>query len=180
MQDVMIDLETLDTRPSTVILSVGAVRFDLEQPDVIGDTFHVHIDIDTCLAAGRTVSGSTLLWWLDQDDDARKKISCADRVPLRDALLSLSTFIGPKDRVWGNGAGFDNVILSDAYRSLNLEQPWRYWGDMCYRTLKNLYRHVPRPELVGVAHDALDDAVFQARHLQLIYQRIKEQTPIAA
>lgn len=174
MNDVMIDVETLDTRPSTVILSIGAVRFNIEQPEVIGDTFHVYVDIDSCLAHGRTVSGSTIMWWLDQDQAAREKLLRAARVPLKSALLELSTFITEKDRVWGNGASFDNAILADAYRSVGLPQPWRYWGDMCYRTLKNLYPHVKKPAFTGVQHDALDDAIHQARHLQLIYQRIKE------
>lgn len=173
MQDVMIDVETLDTRPSTVLLSIGAVRFDIEKPHVLGDEFHVHIDIDSCLAAGRTVSGSTILWWLDQDEQARRKITEAHRIKLHDALLQLSTFIKDKDRVWGNGAAFDNAILSDAYRSAGIPQPWRYWGDMCYRTLKNLYRHVAKPDFEGVKHDALADAKNQAVHLQLIYDRIR-------
>lgn len=173
MQDVMIDVETLDTRPSTVILSIGAVRFDIDKPEVIGDTFHVHIDIDSCLAAGRTVSGSTILWWLDQSDEARHKLTEATRVPLKTALQGLATFINEKDRVWGNGASFDNAILSDAYRCVGLAQPWRYWGDMCYRTLKSLYRHVPKPEFRGIKHEALADAVNQATHLQLIYEKVR-------
>lgn len=181
MQDVMIDIETLDTRPSTVILSIGAVRFDIEKPEVIGDTFHVHVDIDSCLAAGRTVSGNTILWWLDQSDEARKKITDAQRVPLHRALLQLSTFVTEKDRVWGNGASFDNSALSDAYRSCGLPQPWRYWGDMCYRTLKNLYKDiVPKPVFQGIPHDALADAFNQAIHLQLIYRRIKRDSPVLA
>lgn len=180
MQDVMIDVETLDTRPSTVLLSIGAVRFDIEKPEVIGDTFHVHIDIDSCLAAGRTVSGSTILWWLDQSDEARRKITQAERVPLHRALLQLTTFVNEKDRIWGNGASFDNSILSDAYRSVGLQQPWRYWGDMCYRTLKNLYKDVVKPKFEGIKHDALADAINQAVHLQLIYERIRSGSPAVA
>lgn len=180
MKDVMVDVETLDTRTSAVILSIGAVRFDIEKPYQLGERFHVHIDIDSCLEHGRTVSGSTVLWWLGQDDDARSKLTDAKRVSLPVALDQLSVFINEKDRVWGNGAAFDNAILSDAYRTVGHPQPWRFWGDMCYRTLKNLYKHVPKPTFDGVAHDALDDACNQALHLQLIYERIAAQTPAAA
>lgn len=175
MQDVMIDIETLDTSPSAVILSIGAVRFDVENLGAIGDSFHRHIDIESNLKYGRTVSGSTILWWLDQDAMARKNITSAQTESLYAVLGQLGQFIKPNDRVWGNGASFDNVILGDAYRRCDLPQPWRYWSDMCYRTLKNVYKHVPKPKFEGVEHDALDDARYQALHLQAIYQHIKQK-----
>ena len=175
MQDVMIDVETLDTRPSAVLLSIGAVRFDINTPRIYDSkTFHVHIDIDSCLEVGRTVSGNTVLWWMDQVDAARNRMTSDKRVPLRVALLQLRTFITDEDRVWGNGAGFDNVILHDAYRSVNVDPPWRYWNDMCYRTVKNLHRDVPKPAFSDVKHDALADALHQAVHLQMIYQKIRQ------
>lgn len=177
MQDVMIDIETLDTRPSAVMLSIAAVRFDLEHVGMFASPLHIHIDIDSSLAAGRTVSGSTLLWWLDQDEPARRKILDADRVPLHRALLQVSEYITEKDRVWGNGANFDNAILTDAFRSCGLPQPWRYWGDMCYRTMKNLHPQILRPAFEGVKHDALADATNQAWHLQEIYQYLRRNPP---
>lgn len=180
MNDVMIDIETLDTKPSAVILSIGAVRFDIEEPYKLGPTFYAHIDIDNSIYHGRTVSGSTLLWWLGQEEDARNRITGSKTSSLPVVLDQLSTFIKPKDRIWGNGAGFDNVILSDAYRSVGQDMPWRFWNDMCYRTLKNLYRDIVKPDFEGTKHDALDDARFQALHLQLIYKRIKAQAPTAA
>lgn len=172
MSDVMIDIETLDTRASAVILSIGAVKFDPNKQGVILEGFHEHIDIDSCLKAGRTVSGSTVLWWLEQENDARNRIVDANRISLHDALAKLSTFIGPNDRVWGNGAAFDNAVLTAAYDAVGLPAPWKFWNDRCYRTMKSLYSNVPQPAFAGVAHDALDDAVKQALHLQDIFAEI--------
>lgn len=66
--------------------------------------------------------------------------------------------------LWGNGSDFDNVILASAYRSCNLEVPWKFWNNRCYRTVKAL-----RPDIKihrsGTYHNALDDAVSQAEHL---------------
>ena len=170
MMNVMLDIETLDTSTSAVILSIGAVKFDIEKPGVLLEAFHEHIDIDTCVASGRTMSGNTILWWLEQSEAARTKLLAATRIPLNDALLKLSTFIGRDDRVWGNGAAFDNAILADAYRKANIPLPWRYYNDRCYRTLKNMYPDVAKPDTGGVDHDALDDAVKQALHLQNIFE----------
>ena len=170
MQDVMIDLETLDTRSTAVILSIGAVRFG---PEEIGPTFHQAITIESNLDVGRTVSGSTLMWWLDQDALARKAVINAVRQPLSDVLNQLSKFIKPTDKVWGNGASFDNSIIANAYQCVGLPLPWQYWNDRCFRTMKATYNHAPKPPFVGTEHDALDDAVNQAEHLQEIWRYIK-------
>jgi hypothetical protein len=169
----MIDIETLDTRPTAAILSVAAVKFDLEEPGRILDELHVHVDIDSNLALNRTVSAATLLWWLDQGDEARRKLLEAPTVPLVEALVRLEGIVTPDDRVWGNGASFDQVILTDAYRSCGRTAPWKFYKEMCYRTLKTLYGYVPKPAREGVPHDALSDAKLQALHLQHIYQRTK-------
>jgi len=67
-------------------------------------------------------------------------------------------------RVWGNGAAFDNVILASAYRQANITQPWLFWNDRCYRTVKALSPAVTM-QRNGTHHNALDDAESQARHL---------------
>lgn len=166
MNDVMIDIETLDTRASAVILSVGAVRFDMNKPGEVGQKIHLHLNVDDQLDLGRTVSASTMMWWLDQSDAARSRITAPKRIAFTEGLSTLASFVRENDRLWGNGAGFDNVILADAYRSAGMPLPWRYWNDMCYRTLKNMHRSVKKPVTDGVKHDALDDAVTQALHLQ--------------
>lgn len=170
MNDVMIDIETLDTTANAVVLSVAAVRFDRSAPGVFGETLHLHIDLDSNIALGRTISESTLLWWFEQSDAARTAISRAARIPFRDAVLKLSKFIKTGDNVWGNGAAFDNAILSSMFKDANVQRPWRYSNDMCYRTLTKLYPNIPRPEFAGVAHDALSDAYFQATYVQQIYR----------
>lgn len=177
MHNVMVDIETLDTTPTASILSIAAVRFNPDGP--VGDmeeTFHYHVDIDSNLALGRTISGSTLMWWLDQDFEAREAVITASRYPLLDVLKKLGEFINEKDRVWGNGAAFDNVILTHAFKACEIPVPWRFWSDMCFRTMKEMFRDsVPKPEFVGTKHNALCDAVHQATHLQLIFEHIKQK-----
>jgi DNA polymerase III epsilon subunit-like protein len=174
MNDVMIDLETLDTRPTSAILSIGAVRFDRNTPGAIGKKLHVHVDIDSCMNFNRTISSSTVLWWFTQGDEARRRIADSDKVMLPDALLQLSEFVNERDVVWGNGASFDLSILHDAFSACRMSLPWRFWNERCYRTLKALNGHVPKLEQSTVAHDALDDAISQALHLQNIMASVKQ------
>jgi len=68
------------------------------------------------------------------------------------------------DGMWGNGASFDNVILSETYLRLGMKAPWPFWKNKCYRTAKGMY---PAVEInrSGTHHNALDDARSQAEHL---------------
>jgi hypothetical protein len=178
MNDIMLDLETLGTSANSVILSIGAVRFDAHG-SAIGETFYRRISIDSCLAHGMTVSGRTLLWWIGQSDDARMSIAGDDGEDIEVVLKDLGEFIQEDDRVWGCGAAFDNALLTQAYESVGLQVPWKYYNNRCYRTLKALYFAVERPAFEGIKHHALDDALNQAKHLQVILSNLQYQAPVA-
>jgi hypothetical protein len=161
---VMVDLETLGNGSNAVITSIGAAKFNTVG---VTDSFMAHIDPESCVAAGLNMDVSTVLWWMKQSDAARGAFTQKGQ-PLHIALEEFAAWF-PKDAcLWGNGATFDNVILSNAYKAVEQKTPWPYWGDRCYRTVKNLFPDVKAPAFVGVAHNALDDAVHQARHLVLI------------
>jgi exodeoxyribonuclease VIII len=82
---------------------------------------------------------------------------------LLDFDLFLSRY-GEDVKIWGNGASFDNVILANAYRRNDLNIPWKYYNDRCYRTMKSLAPHI-KMEREGTHHNALSDAISQANHL---------------
>lgn len=178
MNHVMCDLETLDTKPTSIILSIGAC---VMHPDTgeIGDTFYRSIQVDTCRGAGLTESESTKEWWEKQSEEAKVVLNCPNAVPLLMALSDFSTFLrlqqgGPtKTRLWGNGSDFDNVILRNAYEALGYEAPWRFYNNRCYRTVKAIMGHqlVESPR-EGTYHNALDDALHQARQLLRIREHV--------
>lgn len=172
---IMCDLETLDTAPTAQVLSIGAVRFD---PNIgeITDRFHKIIDLQSQHDNGRTASESTKLWWAQQSDEARS-IFAQPKEKTVIALADFYDFVG-KDCVgfWGNGATFDNVILTDLYTSFGLKRPWSFTVDRCYRTVKSLFiaRHPTAflPKFEGVKHDALADAKHQAKCLMEMSERM--------
>jgi hypothetical protein len=172
---IMLDLETLGTRPGSVMLSIGAVAFG---PDGLGSELHVIISRDDSLSYGLVEDPSTMRWWQDRSPEARKTLDCANNrqlsVPLLEALKRFETLCilhgGPKEvRVWGNGADFDQPILSEAWHRshTNLPTPWRYINSRCYRTLKSMRPHIHLLR-TGVHHNALDDAKSQASHAILL------------
>jgi exodeoxyribonuclease VIII len=91
-----------------------------------------------------------------------------NNLPLEACLIAFSDWYGKKSLpTWGNGASFDNVIMDNAYRAVNMTRPWLPWEDRCYRTMKNLV-NIPIDKREGVYHNALDDALTQAKHLMKI------------
>ena len=179
-KDCMIDLETLGRRPGCAILSLGAVMFDPLTGE-LGPEFYTVISKESCMALGLHAGPATLAWWEKQSKDARTVLTEAEEATAPSLTMVCKAFGGwlkvnsveQKDRrVWGNGASFDQPILSEAYRVTGVDRPWEYWGDMCYRTLKNLYPEVALAKS-GVQHNALADAKQQAKHLMAIMFRMR-------
>ena len=159
---VMVDLETMSTRADAAICSIGAVKFE---GDKILNKFYCTIDIKTCKDAGLRISKETVKWWSEQNKEAFRELT-RNNIPLEDALDKFTEWFGPKSlQIWGNGAVFDNTILSNAYFATGREPPWKCWDDRCYRTVKNLFNWIPADKREGTYHNALDDAMYQTKHL---------------
>jgi len=177
-KDVMIDLETLDTRPGAVILSLGAVFFDPVKG--LGDAFHLIISRADSELMGLTVSADTLAWWEKQSDEAKKTLHAASSVAALEPsavfgefnkFLSRAEGGASKVKLWGNGSDFDNVLLIAAYEAAGVKPNWRYYNHRCFRTLKKLAPAV-KVDRQGTYHNALDDAKTQAEHAIKIYQHL--------
>jgi len=169
LEHVMIDLETLSTRPTAAILSIGAVQFD-PYSGKFGEKFYTTILTESCKTAGLSINQDTVNWWCGQGESAQKVLhDCMDfqtSPTLSESLSDLSKFV--KDNhlkyPWSCGAGFDIPILSNAYAVTKQQIPWDFWNARCYRTMKALFR-VDEDKFEGTAHNALDDAIHQAKHL---------------
>jgi len=170
---MMVDLETMGTHVGAPIISIGAIMFDPNSDNLEGERFHVGIELESNVQFGRHPDPGTIMWWMQEDRaEARKAMLSLDKVDLYVALDELANWAPETETwVWGNGAAFDNVILASAYKSVGLEPFWKFWNDRCYRTMKNLAPDVEWEDW-GVAHDALSDAVAQARHMQKVIKHL--------
>jgi len=161
---IMIDLETMGTRPDAPIVAIGAVAFDANG---ITREFYANVDLGSAVNSGAKIDANTVMWWMQQDDDARAAlVGKEDQYSLVGALVEFSKwmYIDRTAGVWGNGATFDNVILREAYLRAAVPCPWPFWDDKCYRTVKGIYPDVPL-DRSGTHHNALHDARTQAEHL---------------
>ena len=174
MSNIMLDLETLGNGSDAVIIAIGAVKFD-PKTGFVGDGFYELVHPKSCTDIGLKMDSSTVMWWLKQSHEARGAFADESKMrPLPEVLEEFATWVEDREKalVWGNGANFDNVILSNAYKAVNQPQPWPYWGDRCYRTISALRKDIKRNR-VGTHHNALDDATTQAQHLLEILAGIR-------
>lgn len=181
----MIDLETMSTTPNAAIIAIGAVFFDPHK-NCIGGKFYRIINLKDAAKYGE-IDAKTVIWWMQQSDEARSIFQCWQRqLPLSTVLAQLNQFIYEHNRekinLWGNGSSFDCAILDHAYRQTGTQQPhWDYWNHRDVRTLVDIGRHIkhvdPKKTIKrgGTHHNALDDAVFQAKYVCEIYQALKQK-----
>lgn len=175
LNDFMLDLETLGTRPGCPVVSIGCVGFDYRVDDV-SEPFYAIVNVQAQVRAGLTIDANTLRWWTEQSRAAQAALLSAmnDAMPLTDAVTELGEWVrtqadpGMPVRVWGNGAGFDQPILLAAMTACGCDdrQFWNFWDERCHRTLKNLPELLGAPRIRGpkptVAHNAGHDAKAQA------------------
>jgi hypothetical protein len=174
-QHLMIDLETLGTRPGAVVVEIGLVWFSAGDP--CEHERVVRVDVQDALNHGLRVDAATLAWWMGQDDEARRALfnpdplDTADHmnmpVSLRMAAHQVCDAISGMAPVgvWANGASFDLPILAEMLHRAHVPVPWDYRRERCFRTVNGLFPTVPKLPHGGVRHSAVDDAKYQAARL---------------
>ncbi|SSD90367.1 exodeoxyribonuclease VIII [Klebsiella quasipneumoniae] len=180
---VMVDLETMGKKHNAPIVAICAVVFD-PATGSIGESFYKVVCLESSVNWGAVIDPSTVIWWLKQSSEARSAIVNDDAIPLLDALLQFREFVSDnvaggskKAQVWGNGASFDNSILRSSYDCIAEDYPWEYWNDRDVRTMVELGQAIgfdPKTTIPfeGDRHNALADAIHQARYVSAIWQRI--------
>lgn len=168
----MVDVESLGTHSDSVILSIGAVKFDLDSDRMDDAAFYASISVDSNMAAGRKISEATLIWWLQQER-AAQEVFFEPKQTLDMALNSFADWFHGAKFIWSNGASFDIPMISHAFRTTGGDTPWDFYNERCVRTYKNL----PGCKDIkiasnGLKHNAVHDAIHQAKLVQAIQKKL--------
>jgi DNA polymerase III epsilon subunit-like protein len=172
MKDVMLDLETLGTRHDAMIIQIGACYFDRNTGE-IGDIFAVNINPGK-FGDRFSVDYETIKWWFEQSDDARKLVMKGPS-GIGWALTELDSFLQEDVYLWSH-ATFDVPILLNAFKAMELpfKVPFRNMRDI--RTLMDLANHRSSLERTGTHHNAIDDAMFQAKYVSEAIRKLNDRT----
>ena len=194
--DIIIDIETLGTRPGCPVIEIGACAVESATGRITGE-FSVRIEpgihLETVKAIGLAHDpfadpgsdfAKTCAWWVKDPERAGVLAAIMDPadetadppadMPTALALLRewmLRHMPDPKRaRVWGNGPSFDIAILDQAFRDNGIGRPWICWQERCVRTALDLAgyeRGSIKWTEPGPRHRALPDARHEARKLWL-------------
>lgn len=180
-QAIMVDIETLSTKPSAAIITIGAVMFDprgYDTEESLRDSAMLFgpISFDSNEKEGRHIQADTIAWWLKQSREAQAGLFEGNVVSLRAALENFRQWVNKTTpmptRFWAKDPTFDGVILEHAFEQLGLMWPFKFWETRSVRTIMEL-AYPPGglrgdfPEIgVGVAHNAVDDCIRQALAVQ--------------
>lgn len=160
MNRLMLDFETLDVGECPVVLSMGAVVFN----DVgLVASLSAKIDQLSCVSIGCTISQNTLDWWDQQSEEARKN-AFGGTAEINNTMLKLVQLYEDFEccEIWSRGALADIRWVNSILEKLNIDKPWKYWQEMCFRTFLKMSPKVEL-EFLGTQHNALDDALHQVK-----------------
>lgn len=186
----MIDLETMSVSSNAAIVSIGACAFNLyDQAEPITQTFEVNISLESNEQAGRHISASTVMWWMQQSKDAQKALYESECCTLEVGLNRLQTWISSVKpsitHVWANDPDFDIVILKNAFDQCGRIWPFHFAANRSMRTIFELaYPEIDKLKEVreffrsqGTHHRAVDDAVAQAHIVRHCYGHLIHNLP---
>ena len=168
-----IDLETIDTRPQSTVLSLGAVKFNPLDDSEPHSEMYFKISIDDQDRLGRTASDDTIEWWGKQDPKIMEEAFDQEgAITVEEALSKINKFVVGVDILWGQGYGFDYTIIEDMYRSLGKPIPYNFWQVRDSRTLFSVCKEDPRKKIQSDLHNALADAYYQSKAIQMAYAEL--------
>jgi hypothetical protein len=172
MKDLMLDIETLGVRPTSVIIQIGACYFDRYTGEV-GDKFTENISIKSCLEQKFTIDSNTISWWMQQENkswgDNPKSIF--------EVLTTFTDFVKKAKYIWSHST-FDIPILANAYNAIDKKLPFHYRATRDIRTLTHLaghQRNESKTDLNDKTHNALDDCVYQVEYCVKCFNKLKER-----
>ncbi len=181
-----LDIETMDTRATAVVISIGICKFDPEAVDAVGPIEHVSLEVGVQIANSRTFSSDTFYWWVDQLVGMKQSPFPKPVEEVQHALARVIDFIYTNSEqleddndglyqdayVWVRGPHFDWTILDNLAKQVGVEWPIRYDKVRDQRTFCSGEKYDP-PENgeVFVKHDALGDAIMQAMFIQQVAKK---------
>lgn len=193
MYEMMIDLETLDTKPSAVVLSIGAVIWETYVDDTghlswrTIDQFMRVLDIQKQVDRKRTVSQSALLWWQDRKSAAKAEAFNSVRSPVLRVLNDFHDFafvngkvpVAPINAFWASPVAFDLPIWEDLAMTFNGVVPWKYNQRYDVRTVIReatlSVKDHKAPHLGGIPHTPVYDCEWQIDLLTAARNKVRRR-----
>lgn len=185
----MVDNESVGLKPNSAVAQIGAVIF--QDDFTIMDRYCINLNIDQQLDLGSTYDDGTLDWWMLQEDENSDLYNSVFDNPMNldGAYKNWSTWLKDNSpvndvgfRFWCNHLLFDVPMLNNfmSYYDDNMKHYIKYNNFEDFATVRNMAkRKVSNFKVLenkinvdanGASHNALYDAVWQTKSLELSYK----------
>lgn len=165
-----LDIESLDTDPTSMITEIGVVVYDTETKEE--QTFGIRPNLVEQMLLHRSITPNTIVFherihgsrenlikYLSDESDVYKTMSIAScHKVLKDTLATA-------DELWINGLSFDPVLLKNLFKQVGKDLPYFFRKEIDVRSINE--RVLPHlraffeeetPIRKAAAHDAIADA----------------------
>jgi len=186
--DIMLDLETLGKKPGAVVLSIGAIVFNMYGPPSLPAppiTFYRNIDLFSSLMVGLKIDESTVDWWRTKDPQAQAALLKGAVTPAQAVADFHSWHVGLnpttseelQPRIWAKSPTFDCALWEAVCASVGKEVPWDFRAPRDVRTLFALAgfdeKSMTSKGMGFTQHNALDDCSLQILQVQEAWRKLK-------
>lgn len=144
---VMIDIESLSLGPRPVITQIAMLGYDLQEDELM-ESRHVQfypMEPQQQIIPPRTISASTIAWWMIQSDEAREKFKYSTEIEFEDLAARLRNLIHVFNQLTDHGKAnyevvakgpqFDIVAIETLLVECGLTVPWAYDRVVDLRTM---------------------------------------------
>lgn len=181
----MLDLETLDTKPSAHILELALICF-CPYTGRVNEALSRHVRFGLIPQKGATISPSTMNWWVETNEQYFNELltyRCESDKTLQHVLFELDLLMsdirvqGSAVRVWNTGM-FDVDIINDAARRIlgKSSQLFNFWEVRDVRSLRQVTEDfgIYNGEW-PISHNAKDDCLRQISYVHSVYGALSER-----
>ena len=180
-----VDIETMSTRANAVVLSIGLCLFDDSKTqsfeEIVDSGVELFFDADEQIEKyNRHVSPSTLDWWKQQGEEARRCFEPEETITPREIHSHFEAMCDKADlhlnwfrkhgKTYSRGNSFDIGITDDLFADYGVTPIWKYYNVRDIRTWLECHGLESNLKLVKpdsmIPHNALHDAAFDAYMMQ--------------
>jgi hypothetical protein len=142
-----LDIETLSLGPRPVITQIAMLGYDLQEDELM-EIRHVQyypIEPQQQIIPARTISASTIVWWMNQADEARERFKYSTEVEFEDLASRLRNLVSVFNQLTNYGKSnyelvakgpqFDVVAVETLLTEVGLNVPWAYDRVIDLRTM---------------------------------------------
>ena len=173
--NITFDLETLGNTSQAPIVQIAAVLFD-DKGKVL-ESINLKVNLET-IPQGFIVDFSTLKWWFEQSDHAIKSVMTMGSLTHKDMCKEFMKWVQEiknkygKDISFWSHATFDPPILDNNFKIAGVYNPIPFRAHRDIRTLTHFAGFID-VKRSGVAHDAIDDCIYQAKYITKGFKCVK-------